>query len=116
MKQHEVRVRLPNGALYRWLFERNGDTVEIDVRGRITLDEASLARAAALEGAGIGFFMEPDIAEDIEAERLIRVLDDWTPPLSGYCLYYPGRRNPSAGLKAFLALAREIATGSMAHR
>ena len=104
-----IRVRLPNGALYRWHFERHGETTKVDVRGRITLDEASLARAAALEGAGIGFFMESDVLDDMGAGRLIRVLNDWTPPLPGYCLYYPGRRNPSAGMRAFLGLARKIA-------
>lgn len=104
-----IRVRLPNGALYRWHFERGGETVQIDVPGRIILDEASLARTAALGGAGIGFLMEQDVLGEIAAGRLVRLLEDWTPPSQGFCLYYPGRRNPSAGLTAFLALAREIA-------
>ena len=76
--------------------------LQIDVSGPISLDEASLARTAVLEGAGIGFFMEQDVLADIEAGRLTRVLEDWTPPFAGLCLYYPGRRNPSAALKAFI--------------
>lgn len=104
-----IRVRLPNGALFRWRFQRNGETAQIDVPGRLILDEASLARTAALDGAGIGFFMEQDVLHDIAAGRLLRLLDDWTPATPGFCLYYPGRRNPSAGLQAFLALAREVA-------
>ena len=102
-----IRVRLPNGALYRWQFEKRGQTAQIDVSGPITLDEASLARTAVLEGIGLGFFMEQDVRADIEAGRLVRVLEDWTPPFAGLCLYYPGRRNPSAALKAFIGLARE---------
>lgn len=39
--------------------------------------------------------------DDIAAGRLVRLLSDWTPPFPGLCLYYPGRRNPSAGLTAF---------------
>lgn len=104
-----IRVRLPDGALFRWRFEKDGEAVQIDVRGPITLDEASLARAAVLESVGIGCFMEQDVLADIKAGRLIRVLEDWTRPFSGLCLYYPGRRNLSAGVKAFLALARELA-------
>lgn len=104
-----IRVRLPNGALFRWRFQRDGETAQIDVPGRLILDEASLARTAALDGAGIGFFMEQDVLHDIAAGRLLRLLDDWTPARPGFCLYYPGRRNPSAGLQAFLALAREVA-------
>jgi DNA-binding transcriptional LysR family regulator len=103
-----IRVRLPNGSLYRWEFEKDGQTAQIDVNGPITLDEASLARVAVLEGIGLGFFMEQDVRADIEAGHLIRVLKDWTPPFGGLCLYYPGRRNPSAALKAFIGLAREL--------
>ncbi|MBB5048064.1 DNA-binding transcriptional LysR family regulator [Rhodopseudomonas rhenobacensis] len=59
-----------------------------------------------LEGIGIGFFMEQDVVADIETGRLVRVLEDWTPRFAGLCLYYPGRRNPSAAMKAFIGLAR----------
>jgi len=104
-----IRVRLPNGSLYRWRFEKDGNSVQIDVAGPITVDEASIARVVALEGIGLGFFMEQDVSADIEAGRLTRVLEDWTPPFPGLCLYYPGRRNASAALKAFVALARERA-------
>ena len=107
-----IRVRLPNGSLYRWEFEKDGQTAQINVSGPITLDEASLARTAVLEGFGLGFFMERDVRADIEAGRLVRVLEDWTPPFGGLCLYYPGRRNPSAALKAFIGLARELGAKS----
>lgn len=112
LKHPCVRVRLPNGTIFRWELRRRGQVAQIDVTGPITLDEASLARTAVLEGIGLGFFMEPDVRADIEAGRLVRVLSDWTPELPGLCLYYPGRRNASAALKAFVALARELATKS----
>ncbi|MDQ0512117.1 LysR family transcriptional regulator [Ancylobacter amanitiformis] len=104
-----IRIRLPDGALFRWRLEKDGETVQIDVRGPLVLDESNLARAAVLENIGIGYFMEESVLPDIEAGHLLRVLEDWTPPYPGLCLYYPGRRNLSAGVKAFLALAREIA-------
>lgn len=104
-----IRVRLPDGSLFRWRFEKDGEAIQIDAPGHITLDEVNLTRIAVAEGMGIGCFMEQSVAADIEAKRFVRLLEDWTPPFPGLCLYYPGRRNPSAGLKAFLALAREIA-------
>jgi DNA-binding transcriptional LysR family regulator len=104
-----LRIRLPNGALHRWQFEKDGQPVQITVNGPITLDEASLSRIAVLDDVGIGYFMESDIRADIEAGRLIRVLDDWTPPLAPLCLYYPSRRNPSAAFKALIGMARQIA-------
>jgi DNA-binding transcriptional LysR family regulator len=101
-----IRVRLPNGGLYRWRFEQQGVPVQLDVSGPITLDEASLARMAVLADVGIGFFMEADVRDDIADGRLVRVLDEWTPPLAPLSLYYPGRKNPSAAFKAFVDLAR----------
>ena len=115
LKAHAcIRTRLPNGALFRWQFESDGQPVHVDVEGPITLDEASLARIAVLDGLGIGFFMESDVREDIEAGRLVRVLDAWTPPLAPLCLYYPSRRNPPAAFKVFVDLARELARSSRA--
>lgn len=103
-----IRIRLPNGALYRWHFEKDGDPVQIDVDGPITLDESSLARIAVLDGLGIGFFMEADIRDDLASGRLERVLHDWTPPSAPLCLYYPGRKNPSAAFRAFIDMARGL--------
>lgn len=104
-----LRVRLPDGALYRWHLEKQGEVAHVEVNGPLTLDDAALSRAAVLEGLGIGFFLEQNVLDDIAAGRMVRLLDDWTPPFPGLCLYYPGRRHPSAGLAAFLALAREVA-------
>lgn len=113
--QHQcIRVRLPNGALFRWRFEKNGEPLQIDVNGPITLDEASLARTTVLEGVALGYFMERDVRDDIEAGRLIRVLGAWMPPSEELCLYYPGRRNPSAAHRALIDLAREL--GAKARR
>lgn len=103
-----IRVRLPDGSLFRWRFEKDGEQVQIDVRGQITLDEASLTRTAVLDGAGLGYIFEQDIVSEIEAGQVIRVLADWTPPYPGLCVYYPGRRNLSAGVRVFLELAREL--------
>ncbi len=107
-----IRVRLPDGSLFRWRFEKDDEPVQIDVRGPITLDEAGLVRTSVLEGTGLGYTMEEEVLPDIKAGRLVRVLEDWTPPYPGLCLYYPGRRNLSAGVKAFLDLARELSRRS----
>lgn len=106
-----VRGRLPDGALLRWRFEKGGEELQVDVEGPITLDEASLTRIAVTNGVGIGYFIETDVREDIAAGRLVRILEDWTPPLEPLCLYYYNRRNSSAAFQAFIALAREFAAG-----
>ena len=107
--QHRcIRIRLPNGALFRWRFEKDGEPLLIDVNGPMTLDEASLSRGTVLEGVALGYVMERDVREDLEAGRLISVLKEWMPPSDELCIYYPGRRNPSAAHRAFVELAREL--------
>ncbi|TIP14931.1 LysR family transcriptional regulator [Mesorhizobium sp.] len=107
--QHRcIRIRLPNGALFRWRFEKDGEPLLIDVNGPMTLDEASLSRGTVLEGVALGYVMERDVREDIEAGRLISVLKEWMPPSDELCIYYPGRRNPSAAHRAFVELAQEL--------
>ncbi len=56
--------------MFRWQFKDEDQLLQIDVRGPITLDEATLARTAVLNSVGIGFFMESDVLDDIEAGRL----------------------------------------------
>jgi DNA-binding transcriptional LysR family regulator len=114
LSYHCVRGRLPDGALLRWRFERDGEELQVDVEGQITLDEASLALIAITNGAGIGYLMESDVREDIAAGRLVRILEDWTPPLVPLCLYYYNRRNSSAAFQAFIALARDFTAGRLA--
>jgi len=101
-----LRVRLPNGAIHRWPFEKDGQVIHMDVDGGLTLDEASLARTAALASVGLTLAMESDVRDDIEAGRLVTVLDDWTPTLPPLSLYYPSRRNPTAAFKAFIDFVR----------
>ncbi|AKI99506.1 LysR family transcriptional regulator [Archangium gephyra] len=105
-----IRARLPNNALFRWKFEKEGNAVQIDVQGPITLDESSLVRIAAQNGIGLGYVMEADVREDIAAGRLVRVLEDWTPSLAPLALYYPGRKNPPAAFTAFIKTARDFAS------
>ena len=49
-----IRVRLPDGSLYRWRFEKDGQPLQMDVAGPLTLDEVSLVRAAVLADFGLG--------------------------------------------------------------
>lgn len=109
LKHSCLRVRLPNGAILRWPFEKDGQSVHVDVDGAMTLDEASLARAAVIASVGLTLAMESDVRDDIQAGRLVRVLEDWTPTLSPLSLYYPSRRNPTAVFKAFVDFARKHA-------
>ncbi len=102
-----IRIRLPNGMLYRWEFERHGESVRVDVDGPLTLDDGPMLLDAALAGVGFVYLTESFIGKELAEGRLVRVLEDWSPPFPGLCLYYPGRRHVPAGLRALIDLIQE---------
>jgi DNA-binding transcriptional LysR family regulator len=103
-----IRARWPSGGIYRWEFARRAETLTIDVPGVLTLDEPILMREAALAGAGLAYLRKAWIAEDVVAGRLVSVLSEWMPSEPRLCLYYPGRRNVPASLRAFIDVIREM--------
>jgi DNA-binding transcriptional LysR family regulator len=104
-----IRARMPSGSIYRWEFERQGERLRVDGNGALTLDEPALMLAAARAGLGLAYLTEWNVKNDLEAGTLMRVLEDWTPPLDGLCLYYPGRRHVPAGLRALTDTIHEYA-------
>lgn len=101
-----VRIRHPSGTLYHWEFTRHGKDQRINVPGRLTVNSYNLAVDAALAGEGIGFTSEYFVREHFASGRLVRLLEEWTPPFEGLHLYYPRHRQVSAGLRAFIDMAR----------
>jgi DNA-binding transcriptional LysR family regulator len=105
-----IRSRTPSGILDPWEFSRRGKTLHVDVKGIVTLDEPTLMLAAARDGLGLAYLTEFNVAADLAAGTLVRVLADWTPTFGDLCLYYPGRRHTPAGLRALIELIREQAS------
>jgi DNA-binding transcriptional LysR family regulator len=54
------------------------------VDGPFVLNDMRLLIDAALHGAGLAMVMEDMVAPLIADGRLVRVLEDWSPPFSGY--------------------------------
>jgi DNA-binding transcriptional LysR family regulator len=108
--QHScIRHRMRNGRIYKWEFERRGQSEEVDVPGRLTLDEDRLMLDAAIAGVGIAFVPESAASDAIASRKLSVMLDDWCPRFPGLCLYYPGHRQVPAGLRAFVDVLKEVA-------
>ena len=108
--QHScIRHRMRNGRIYQWEFERRGQSVDVDVPGRLTLDEDRLILDAAIESIGIAFVPEHVARDAIASRKLSVVLDEWCPRFPGLCLYYPGHRQVPAGLRGFVDVLKEVA-------
>ena len=85
-----------HGGLYAWEFEKDGRELRVRVEGQLVFNTASLIHLAALAGLGLAYLPEEQVQSHLADRRLVRVLEDWCPPFSGYHLYYPSRRQPSA--------------------
>jgi DNA-binding transcriptional LysR family regulator len=91
-----INLRLPTyGGLYAWEFEKRGRELKVRVDGQLVFNCIALRIQAALAGYGLAYLPEDQVEAYLADGRLIRVLDDWCEPFSGYHLYYPSRRQPT---------------------
>jgi len=93
-------------GLYRWEFEKRGQSLTVAVPGSLIVDDVKLMIQAAIDGAGLAFTFEAHVAPHLESGALVRVLEDWCPPFAGYFLYYPSRRHQPRALTALVETLR----------
>ncbi len=92
-----INLRLPtHGNVYAWEFERGSRELRVRVDGQLTFNGTVQLLDAALSGLGLAYVPEGMVHAHVDKGRLKRVLADWCPPYSGYHLFYPSRRQPSA--------------------
>jgi len=102
-----INLRLPSaGTIYKWEFERGAEKMDIAVDGPLIFDAGGMVVDAALAGVGLGFVLEDRALDHFKSGALVRVLADWCPPFPGFYLYYPGRRQVSPALTAFIDAIR----------
>jgi DNA-binding transcriptional LysR family regulator len=100
-----ITLRLAGGP-YRWEFEKGRKSVTISANGPLIIDDTHLVIQAALAGVGVGLAYEEQVAGYIAKRRLVRVLEDWTPPIPGFFMYYPSRQHQPAALAALVNMLR----------
>ena len=105
IKHNCITLRLPSGGLYAWEFEKGGRQLRVRVEGQLTYNTTAQMLNAALAGMGLAYVPEGWVQPYLAKARLKRVLEDWCLPYSGYHLYYPSRRQPSA---AFVLLVNAL--------
>jgi DNA-binding transcriptional LysR family regulator len=103
-----LKIRLGNNAIYQWELEKPGEELALSVQGAVTIDNAQLAIALALQGAALAYLPEPHIARHLRNGELLRVLEDWAPMGEGFHIYYSGYRQVPTGLRLLIDLIREI--------
>lgn len=107
LRHHDcIRNRLPNGAIFGWDFEKNGKVLHISVEGRLIVNDIELSIRAVREGLGLAYLLYEYVAADLKAGRLVPLLEDWSPRLSGFFLYHSSRRQITGPLQALITFLK----------
>lgn len=107
-----IRWRWPGRtAPYRWEFQEHGAWFEVAVEGPLVVDDKSLAIRAALDGVGIVFAVEQQVAQALAEGRLVALLEPWCAPFPGHHLCYPSQRLMAPAVRAFIDCVRLQAAG-----
>ena len=101
-----INIRIGTGPVYVWEFEREGRPLNVRSEGRVTVNSWRLLLDAINRGLGLGFLPETYFGDRFETGNLVRVLEDWCPPYPGFHLYYPSRRQQTAGFAAVVQALR----------
>jgi DNA-binding transcriptional LysR family regulator len=99
-----IALRLPtSGGVWSWPFEKEGRELKVRPSGQLAFNTMTLQLDSALAGLGLGYLPEDVVKDHLAAGRLVRVLADWSAPMSGYHLYYPSRRQPTPAFSLLVA-------------
>ncbi|MES0096088.1 LysR family transcriptional regulator [Mesorhizobium sp. M0019] len=98
-----INFQWPSGGnLYRWEFARGQRALEVAVSGGLTVNDTELMIGAVLDGVGVAYMLEYQVRPWIEAGKLIRFLEAWSPRFPGFYLYHASSRQVPAPLRAFI--------------
>jgi DNA-binding transcriptional LysR family regulator len=101
-----LRFRRSNGAIAPWSFISGNKSVEAIVAGPFIASDFPTLLGAAIQGLGLAQLPEPFVAGALKAGSLTRLLSPFAPEAPGMFLYYPGRRQMTPKLRAFIDHAK----------
>lgn len=102
-----INMRLPTrGGIYSWEFNKQGKEIRVKVEGQLIFNNLTSRIDAALSGVGVAYVPEDSITHLVDRGELVRVLDDWCDPFTGYYLYYPSRKQHTAAFAKLIEAVR----------
>ena len=95
-----INIRLPTfNTIYAWEFEKDGKSIDVNVKGQVVFNSSANRLDAVLSGIGLAYLPQDMVQMYIQSGELIEVLTDWCQPFDGYYLYYPNRQLSSPAFK-----------------
>jgi len=112
LKHNCIALRENDEDVTLWRFHpaQRGKTVRIRIEPTLSSNDGEVTHAWALAGAGVIMRSEWDVAEDLRAGRLVRVLHDWRLPPADILALLGARHGRSARTARFLDLLHTMLT------
>jgi LysR family transcriptional regulator for bpeEF and oprC len=96
-----------NGRPFPGEFSKDGETLEITARYKLSVNESNALTAAVLAGLGVAQIATLTALPLIARGELVQVLSDWTGPTVPLYVVYPPNRHLSAKVRAFVEWVAE---------
>jgi DNA-binding transcriptional LysR family regulator len=102
--RHECLLYLDpvTGRPFPWEFHRAGEVIEVNVTGRLVLNDLATKLTACAAGQGISLTVEFGLGSLLASGELVQVLEDWAEERYPLYAYHPSRHLPPAKVRAFL--------------
>lgn len=102
LSRHNCIVDRNKPAPNLWRFHRGDESVEAKINGRMSLNGARAAVAAACAGAGIACPPAWSATHALQAGKVVRVLDDWSPDERELWALFPSNRYLAHRVRLFV--------------
>jgi DNA-binding transcriptional LysR family regulator len=96
---------IANGALkepLRWVFSQEEQSLPVTGKPVVSANGTEASYVCVLAGIGLAVMPDYQVAEDIAAGRLVRILPDWSLPAGGIYAVYPPAKFRPARVRAFV--------------
>ncbi len=102
LSRHDCIVDRNKPAPNLWRFYRGAESVEAKINGRMSLNGARAAVAAACAGAGVACPPAWSATHALQAGKVVRVLDDWSPDERELWALFPSNRYLAHRVRLFV--------------
>ncbi|WP_207002439.1 LysR family transcriptional regulator [Trinickia mobilis] len=93
LSQHDCLLISRDFGHGMWHLNGPDGRVEVQVQGHLLASTSRPVRQAAVAGLGIAFLFDLIAKGDIEAERLVPVLDEYRSDATDFCAVFPNHRH-----------------------
>ena len=102
LTEHDTIASIAAGQTLLWRFAGGARSATVQIAPRLIVNEVESVLIAARSGRGLARALSYQIAPDLEAGTLVRVMRDWEPPASPVQLVVPSGQHLQPKVRAFL--------------